>query len=152
MRLFHLFLFLFISASSFGQLPSNVKKLEGSWRYKGGSGYEVWKSQDDHLTGFSFRVTRTGDTSRVEDMTISVFSKRLIYGLTTYNLVNDSLVTTHRNFIGGKRKMDFLHLAGSDPYSIEYKFGFFNRNKLKIVVIHLEKDRPEKYTLYRIKE
>lgn len=154
MRVFHFLLFLFVlnSGQTFCQLPSSVNKLEGLWKYKEGSGYEVWKSQDKKLVGFTYRITKSGDTSKVEDIVLNKINNRLVYSLTTYNVVNDSLITAHREFIGGKRKMEFINLSESAPYSIEYKFGFLNRNKLKVIVRNTVSDDPIKYILYRVKE
>jgi len=50
--------FLFNSGLSFGQLPSKVQKLEGKWRFKEGSGFEVWERKDEKLIGHAFRVTK----------------------------------------------------------------------------------------------
>ena len=154
MRLFHLLLiaFIFNSGLSFGQLPSKFEKLEGTWRYKEGSGYEVWKKQDDKLVGYTYRITKLGDTSRVEDMVLAKFNNTTVYNHTTYNVVNDSLITTEHQFVGSKRKMEFFKISESVPYSIEYKFGFFNRNKLKVLVRNTISDDPIKFTLHRIKE
>lgn len=154
MRLSVLFIiaFLFNSGLSFGQLPSKVQKLEGKWRFKEGSGYEVWERKDQKLIGHAFRVTKLGDTSKVEDIILDKVNNRLTYSLTTYNIVRDSLVTMQRGFIGGKRKMEFINLTENAPYSIEYKFGFFNKNKLKVIVQNTVSDEPYKFTLLRIKE
>ena len=154
MRLFHFILLAFIlnSGSSFGQLPSSAKKLEGAWMYKEGSGYEVWKIKDDKLVGYTYRVTKLGDTSKVEDMVLAKFNNTLVYNVTSYNIVNDSLITSRHMFIGRKRKMFFLNQSENAPYSVEYKLGFFNRNKLKVLVQNTISDDAIKYTLYRIKE
>jgi len=154
MRLIIFFFIAFILSSgvSFGQLPSSVEKLEGTWRYKGGSGYEHWKKEDGKLIGHTFRITRLGDTTKTEDIVLNKINNRLVYSLTTFNVIKDSLVTSHHGFIGGKRKMEFLNLSEIAPYSIEYKFGFLNRNKLKVLVKNTMTDAPSKYILYRIKE
>lgn len=154
MRLSVLFIvaFLFNFGLSFGQLPSKVQRLEGKWRFKEGSGYEVWERNDRKLIGHAFRITKLGDTSKVEDVIINKVNNRLTYNLTTYNVVRDSLVTMQRVFIGGKRKMEFINLTENAPYSIEYKFAFFNKNKLRVFVQNTISDEPSKFTLLRIKE
>lgn len=154
MRLSVLFIvaFIFNSGLSFGQLPSKVQKLEGKWEFKEGSGYEVWEMNDQKLIGHAFRITKFGDTSKVEDIVINKVNNRLTYSLTTYNVIRDSLVTMQRAFIGGKRKMEFINLTENAPYSIGYKFGFLNKSKLKVIVQNTISDEPFKFTLLRIKE
>ena len=155
MRLSVLFIvaFLFNLGLSFGQLPSKVQKLEGKWMFKEGSGYEVWERKDQKLVGHAFRITKLGDISKVEDVEICEIGKVLTYYLTTYNVVNDSLVTANRNFIsGGRRKMNFIHMDEQAPYSIKYKFVFLNKNKLRVFVQNTISDEPSKFTLIRIKE
>ena len=102
---FLFFSFIFNSGLSFGQLPSNVEKLEGAWRYKEGSGYEVWEIHDDKLIGIAFRITKAGDTSKVEDIVLDKINDWLALNLTTYTVVDDSLVATQRSFVGVKLKM-----------------------------------------------
>lgn len=154
MRLSVLFIvaFLFNVGLSFGQLPSKVEKLEGNWRFKEDSGYEVWELKDQELIGHAFRVSKLGDTSKVEDFVLNKINDRLTYSLTTYNIVNDSLVTIRRAFIGGKRKMEFINLSEDALYSIEYKFRFLNKNKLKVIVQNTIFGEPYQFALLRIKE
>ncbi|NRA11493.1 MAG: hypothetical protein HRT57_06035 [Crocinitomicaceae bacterium] len=142
----------FNSGMSFGQLPSNFKKLEGTWKYKEGSGYEVWGIQGNRLIGFTYRITKMGDTTKVEDMSLGKFNNTSVYSFTTYNIVNDSLITKHHVLVGRKRKMIFTKMFQEVGYSIQYKFGFLNKNKLKVIVHNIISDRPVKFTLLRIKE
>ena len=152
MRLFFLFFISLLANTAFGQLPSKVEKLEGKWRFKEGSGYEVWEVKGDKIVGHAFRVLKTGDTSRVEDFFIARVNKTLVYNLRTYTNINGQLVTKERDFYSSKRKMKFVSLTEDLPYSIEFKFGFFNRNKLKILVQGDAHASVEKFTLIRIKE
>ena len=150
--LFIVVAFIFNSYTSFGQLPSTVLKLSGTWMYKEGSGYEVWRSDDDQMTGYTFRVTKTGDSVLVEEMVIKSINNRLTFNLETRTNVNDELINNERNFIGEKRKMKFINLDESAPYSMEYKYGFFNRNKLRIFVRYAANSEPMKYTLIKLKK
>jgi hypothetical protein len=154
MRLIYLTFFLYIvnSGFSFGQLPSSVRKMEGNWRYKQGSGYESWRLKDDQLIGHAFRLSKAGDTSEVESFVIKKVNNHLVYDLSTFINQNDTLVTTNRTFLGGKRKISFVNLAEDVPYSIQYKFAFLNKNKLKITVLYTIDAKPQKFVLYRIKE
>lgn len=154
MRLIYLIFFVFIlnSGFSFGQLPSNVEKLEGAWRYKEGSGYESWKIKDGQLIGHAFRLTKMGDTTEVESFSIKKMNNHLIYNLSTFINQNDTLITTNRRFFGEKRKMNFINLSEDAPYSIQYNFAFLNNKKLKITVMYTINAKQQKFILYRIKE
>lgn len=154
MRLIHFIFLAFVlnSGLPFAQLPSSVQKMEGNWRYKEGSGYESWKLKDEQLIGHAFRLTKTGDTSEVESFIIKKVNNRLVYNLSTFINQNDTLITTNRSFLGRKRKMDFVNISEDTPYSIQYAFGFLNKNKLKILVQNTISDKPTKYILFRIKE
>jgi hypothetical protein len=154
MRLIHFIFIAFIlnSGISIAQLPSSVLKLDGMWMYKEGSGYEVWKVEADQMDGHTFRITKTGDTVLVEEMVIKSINRRLTFDLKTRTNVNNQVINKTRSFIGGKRKMEFINLDKSAPYSMEYKYGFFNRNKLRIHVRYSSKDDPMKYTLFKVKE
>jgi hypothetical protein len=146
-------LFIVAAFNTSAQLPSNVTKLVGVWKYKQGSGFESWKKQGDELVGHAYRINnKTGDTSRVEDMLLRKPQKTLLYTTSTYNFVMDSLRVNTQNFVGEKRKMKFFNMAEHSPHAIEYSFGFWNKNKLKINIYHGPFDKPLTLTLYRVKE
>lgn len=119
------------------QLPNKVKKMEGTWEYKLGSGYEILELVGDELKGKGFRINRkTGDTASIENSNIQMINKNLIYTLTTYNVVSDSVSTTVHKFIADGKKMKFRNISSSTPYAIHFSFGFFNKNKLKMSIYH----------------
>ena len=133
-------------------MPSKFKKLEGKWRFKEGSGFEIWELKNDQLIGYAFRITKTGDTSRVEEFVIRKTDHAMVYDHSSFTSLNDSLVKINRKFLGNKRKLFFSTIEDNGPYSVEYKFGLFSRNKLKVFVVNHKGDDPFKFTLFRIKE
>ncbi len=137
---------------SWAQLPNNVRKLEGTWKYKSSENYEVWVLKEERLVGAAYRKNKIGDTSLVEKISIARINKVLFYNLETFNNNGDSIVVLSRRFIGGKRKMKFLNVDSNSPYMIAYSFGFLNRDKLKIKIQYGILDKPMKLTLGRIKE
>ncbi|MFT5858780.1 MAG: hypothetical protein ACI865_000868 [Flavobacteriaceae bacterium] len=145
-------LLLFLSAlPAYGQLPSKVKKMAGTWEYKQGSGFESWELQGNELIGHAFRVNvKTGDTSKVEDMTIRKPSKHLVYVIETINYVDDSLMIRAQNFIADRKKMKFYNMTGQTPHAIEYSFGFFSKKKLKLKIYHGPFDKPLKLVLFKV--
>ena len=153
MRYLSICCFLLLSSSLFAQLPSKANKLIGVWKYKEGSGYEIWKSQGDVLIGEAYRVsTKTGDSSKVEDMVLSRVNSNLIYKMKTFNHLNDSVVTTTHNFVGSKRKMTFVNIDAITPYSIRYRIGFFNKKKMKIHIHYSRNDKGLKLNLFKVEE
>lgn len=147
-----LFVLLFIGIDGFSQLPSKVEKLVGEWSYKEGSGFEVWKQQDDLLHGYAYRINKVGDTSMVEDIQLKKINNSLVYTLETYNQIGDSVVTASNSFIGERRKMNFINVLSETPYSISYSFGFLTRNKLKIKIRYVMGQDPVVLKLVRVKD
>lgn len=146
-------LFLFLSGSiiGWGQVSSKVKKLEGTWEYKEGSGFETWKIVADKLIGRGYRVNqKTLDTTIVEEMLIHKPGKHLLYFTNTYGVVvNGSRFSREQNFVADRRKMKFFNVGNHPPYAIEYKFVFFSKKKLKVFVYHGPHDKPLKLTLFK---
>lgn len=151
MKTLHFFIFLLITTESFAQLPKSAAKLEGSWRYASGEGVEHWSAHNDGLEGSSYRMNKLGDSVKVESFTINNVNNRLVYSLTSHNVVGDSLVDTKRHFIGGKRKLEFVNIEEVIPYSVSYRFGLFTSNKLIISVRFGINDKPTKFKLARAK-
>lgn len=148
-----LFVAVFLTVLAFGQLPSKVEQLEGVWKYKEGSGYEIWRKSGDQLIGNAFRLNqKTGDSSKIEDVFIRRVNKNLIYTMKTYNYVNDSIKENVHNFVGGKRKMKWHNIDSNTPYMIKYSYGFFNRNKLIMRIYYGPHDKPTKLILFRQKD
>lgn len=146
------FVFCFIAICANGQLPNKVKKITGTWKYKSGDGFEVWNLEDDILFGTAFRVNKVGDTTKVEDLKIRKINKTLVYTVNSKHFINDSLVVDAHNFVGTKKKMEFVNIESNIPVMISYSFGFLNRNKLKILIQYGIKDEPVVLILNRIKE
>jgi hypothetical protein len=143
---------IFLTGFVFGQLPAKVKKLAGTWNFKEGGGYEVWELRDDEMIGSSYRISTVGDTSKVEDFELKKLNKSLVLNISTFTNSGDSVVVNKHSFVGGKRKMEFVNLDEPEPYSIDFKIGFFNRNKLKITVTYFRHEEPLRFTLFKTKE
>lgn len=143
---------LLISFASNGQVKGKALNLVGTWKYNEGSGYEIWIMKNDELIGSGYRSTKIGDSVKVEDLTISIVNNNHIYTLRTkqQTVLGDSVVV--HKFIGNKRKLYFENMDKEMPTSIQYKFGFFSKNKLQIIIRFGEKDKPKKLKLTRFIE
>jgi hypothetical protein len=144
-------LFLTSSIIGWGQIPSKAKKLAGTWEYKEGSGLETWELVADKLVGSGYRVNRkTLDTTIVEEMLIHKPGKHLLYFTETYGVVvGGARISREQNFVADRRKMKFFNVGNHPPYAVEYKFGFFSKKKLKVLVYHGPHDKPLKLILYK---
>ena len=142
----------YIAISASAQLSSKTKKLVGTWEYKSGDGFEVWSLENDFLSGAAFRVNKVGDTSKVEDLQIRKVNKTLVYTINSKSFIEDSLVIDSRNFVGTKNKTEFFNIESNLPVMIKYKFGFLNRNKIKISIQYGIKDESVVFVLNRSKE
>ena len=147
--------FVCVSLLSFGQVNGKLKKMIGEWEYRNGSGIEVWKQENAALHGYEYRMSKIGDTVKVEEMIIRSVNKNLIYSIEEHrhNSTSDS-TNLHKSmsFIADKRKMKFYNVDENTPYFIQYSFGFFNRNKLKVKIQSGQNDKPVKLVLLRIKD
>ena len=142
-----------ISISAYGQLPNKAEKMAGTWEYKLRSGFEIIEVKGDELQGVGYRVNKkTGDTSRVETIRIKRVEETLVYSMTTYNVVNESVVPTVQKFVSSGNKLKFRNISAPTPYAIKYSFGFLNRNKLFIRVYHGPDTEAIKLTLLRRKD
>ncbi len=151
MRLLFLFI-LFSSSFSFGQLPKNVLGLVGEWNYKKGSGLEVWEKVGSELKGKEIRINKLGDSIVVERMTIRFVNNQLSYLVEVHDDEVDSLIYHEANhFVSRNKRMKFLNIDSNVPVSIEYKFGFINRNKVKIKIQFSRNDKAVKLLMYRSK-
>lgn len=144
-------LFLFVTSFVNAQFSKKTKKLIGTWQYKSGDGFEVWSLDNDVLLGKAFRVNKLGDTSKVEDIQIKKVNKSLVYTIKSKSHINDSLIIESHNFIGTKKKMEFINIESNLPALIKYSFGCFNPNKLKISIQYGLKDEPVVLILNRSK-
>jgi hypothetical protein len=145
-----LLFFLALSVSAFAQLPNKVKKMEGTWDYKFGSGFEVLEVKGDELLGVGYRINqKSSDTTRVENVRIRMANKNLVYSMTTYAVVKDSVVANTQEFVSSGKRLKFQNISAPTPYMIKYSFGFFNRNKLFIRIYHGPDAKPVKLILAR---
>lgn len=138
--------------SNFGlqaQLPRAVNKLEGTWAYKAGSGFERWKLLGDVMHGESYRVNKLGDTIIAERMQIQSINKRLMLHLEAFHTVNDSLRVYSRDLIGKRKKMEFTGIQTVDLEVLTYKRAFFSKNKLFIYILRKGSKKPQKLVLIR---
>lgn len=132
------------------QIGNRGDKLVGKWEYKEGSGFETWEKSGEELIGHAFRINKMGDTTKVEDLNIKRVNKNLVHILSTYNIVADSAIVTTYRFVGGKRKLSFVNIDSNTPYSIDYKLGCLNRNKLSIKIKYGVNEKPTKLSLRRV--
>ena len=147
-----LLLFLAFSMCAYAQLPNKVKKMAGTWEYKFRSGFEILEMNGDELQGAGYRVNqKSNDTSRVENVRIRLSNKNLVYSMTTYRVINDSVASTTHDFVSSGKRLKFQNISAPTPHAIHYSFGFFNRNKLFIKVYHGPDTKPIKLILTRKK-
>ncbi len=151
-RIGALLVFFALSMGAFAQLPNKAKKMAGTWEYKLRSGFEIIEIKGDELHGVGYRVNKkTGDTSRVENVRIKRVDETLVYSMTTYNVVNESVVSTVQKFVSSGRKLKFRNVSALTPYAVKYSFAFLNRNKMFIRVYHGPDAKPIKLSLTRKK-
>lgn len=132
-KLVSIFIVILISVSVNAQLPRKALKLEGEWSFRSGNGFDVWSIDNDRLLGASYRVSKLGDTLLTDQTTIAMSETNvLVHTIESNRILGDSIQYSKFHFISNKRKLMFVNLDGNSPYSIEYKFGFLNRRKLKI--------------------
>lgn len=143
---------MFSALPSIAQIGGRAEKLIGKWEFKEGSGFETWKADGDELVGQAFRKNKVGDTSKVEEVNLTRVNKNMILTMNTYNIVEDSAIVTTYRFVGGKRKLSFVNIDANTPYSIDYKFGFLNRNKLFIKIKYGINEKGTKLTLRRVRD
>lgn len=125
------------------QMKGKISQLEGTWRYEGGSGYEVWKSNGDEFIGYGYRSTKFQDTLLVEELKITLVNKRLMYSSKTRQQTPAGTVINEHRFIGkNSKKLSFDNVDNDNPRAVRYKFGLFNKNKLRILIGYDGKPKP----------
>ena len=133
-----------------GQLTGKIKHLPGTWKYEGGSGYEIWMVSGDEMIGHGYRTTKFKDTMKVEDLRISSVNRSLIYSLTTYQPTEAGNIEVNYRFIGNKRDLNFTNIENEAPSFIRYKFGLFNKRKLRILIGYEGENKPVKLKLEKV--
>lgn len=148
-----LFSFLIVSMGTFAQLTNKMEKLAGKWKYKEGSGFEIWSVNGNELLGKAYRVNvKALDSVKVEDIRIARVNKNMVYTMQTYKYAKDTVLTQSFQFVANKRSFKFYNVNEGAPYRIEYRFGFLNRNKLKIKIQYISTDKkPLKLVLFKMK-
>ena len=144
------FLILGCIFTSFGQIKGKALRLVGTWKYSEGSGYETWVLKGDQLIGSGYRSTKVGDSIKVEDLSISLVNKNLIYTLKTNQPTNQGDSSVIRQFVGNKRNLYFENTVNEIPESIAYKFGIFSKNKLRITIQLKPNQKLQKLKLKRV--
>ena len=147
-----LFIVGFISVNGYAQFSNKTQKLIGTWEYKSGIGFEEWHQENEFLIGGAYRVNKLGDTSKVEDLQIRKVNKSLVYTICSEEVIGDTSVAMMHNFVGYKNKMKFVNIESNLPLKIYYKFGFLNRNKLKIKIFNSVNEKPVELVLFRVKD
>ncbi len=152
MKQFLVIALIFVTSSmAISQMPNRTKKLIGKWQYKSGDGFEVWRMNNDHLTGAAYRITKNGDTTQVESLTIKRVNKTLVYILETNSQQGDSIVVQKNRFISSGNKLKFNNIETNIPSMISYSFCFFTRNRLKIKIQFGVEEEPIVLELKRYK-
>lgn len=134
--------FLILSFGLSAQMTNKMEKLIGKWNYKEGSGFETWTKSGDELIGQAYRINvKALDSTKVEDIRISRINKNMVYTMETHKHENDTVTKQRFQFVANKKSFKFYNVNQGAPYRIEYKFGFFNRNKLIIKIQYVAKDK-----------
>lgn len=136
--------------TSFGQIKGKALHLVGTWEYSEGSGFETWVLKGDQLIGSGYRSTKIGDSIKVEDLSISLVNKNMIYTLKTNQPTSQGDSSVVRQFVGNKRSLYFENIANDMPEFIQYKFGVFSKNKLRITIQFKSNQRVQKLKLKRV--
>ncbi len=145
-----LFVLLFSISPSFGQIPQKVENLVGVWNYKTGAGLEIWTKVGGELKGEEIRVNKLGDSIVVEKMSIRFVNEQLIYMIEEHESKVDSLIHYDaKHFVSKNKKMNFINIDSGIPASITYRFGFFNKKKVKIKIEFSRNDKPVKLLMFR---
>lgn len=148
-RLIFFLLALSIIYTAEAQLPNRVRKLQGLWEYRQGSGFEKWNLHGDRMIGESFRINKLGDTLVAERFEITYINKRLVMDLKAYHMVGDSVLVRQKTLIGKRRKMEFTSVTGIKLEKLRYRFGFFSKKRLKLFIHHQSSMDPQKLVLLR---
>lgn len=136
-------LIMMLSMAGNAQMKGQVNRLVGTWRYEGGSGYEVWKMNGDDLKGYGYRSSKFEDTILVEEINIRIVSKRLTYTLMTRQVTSAGTIINEHRFMSKNRKsLRFENMDNDNPRMVEYKLGAFNKNRLKILISFDGKPKP----------
>lgn len=143
MKVLFLILLLGATGSSLGQSIHSVSKLEGTWNYIGGTGFERWRVQENELIGEAFRFTALGDTLLTERMRIASKNGKLVLEISPQTAGNES----HTMWFEALKKKYFLNLSDASPYAIEYRLGFLAKRRLKIRVYYGMKSEPYTFIL-----
>ncbi len=143
---------LLITGASSAQLPKKLLRLEGEWHFKSANGYDIWKVQNDELVGESYRITRSGDSLLTDNMLIRKVNKQLIHIVESDRIISDSIHHISLTYIGGKRKPEFINVQSTTPYSVTYKFGFLNRNRLIILIKFGADNQESRLVMERLKK
>ncbi|MEN9302074.1 MAG: hypothetical protein RL264_503 [Bacteroidota bacterium] len=141
-----LLIFALFPFTLMGQIKGKALHLEGEWRYKEGSGKEVWYKQGDYLKGEGFRITKFGDTVKVEDLALTRVNGVMLY---TYNRIEHGKKIETMTLVSKNRKLEFVSADPENPIKLTYKLSA-SKNKLRIYVQFNEGVKPNRLTLIRI--
>jgi hypothetical protein len=144
--------FLLISHHSMSQIKGKARHLDGVWRYEGGSGYEIWSMNNNgqELVGSGYRLSKFGDTIRVEDLRISRVSGNNVYSLTTRQRSENGEVVNKYVFVAKGKRLDFANTENSMPNGIHYRFGLFSKKRMKIIIRFDGEERVSKLKLRKV--
>ena len=145
-----LFAIAFLPASVNAQIKGKAKHLPGIWKYEAGTGYEIWEMNGNTLNGRGYRVNKLGDSVLVETITILYINKNLSFKLETPQLDSLNNASFIGRYIGDGKKLDFRTIEGKMPERIRYKFGFFSKKKLKILMYNMDGDDAQKIVLRKV--
>lgn len=140
--------FVLIGTTLAAQIPGKLNRLQGTWEFKNGSGFEIWVQNKDSLCGSSFRITTGGDTVKVEEMVIYKQEDGLIHEFNALHTGNAS-----RSIYDAElNKTRFVNRSDEAPHAIRYRFPLFQRRKLQILIYYGVKGKASKLNLSRQKQ
>ncbi len=146
------FIALLLTFSSNAQFSGRAEHLPGIWKYKAGTGYEIWSLNGDVMEGQGYRVNKNGDSVLIEQFFINNVNDQLTLRLETPRSTDTTQTKSNRFISKKKRKLDFKNIDTTKPHRIKIKFGFFSKSKMKIYLYYDEIPKPNKLILYKIEE
>lgn len=139
--------FSIVVLNGFSQVRGKALNLIGKWEIKGGSGYEIWSAKDDYLSGYGFRKSKFGDSSKVEVLTLKMVNGTYVYDYKRY-LDGKDHSQREINFIAKGKRLTFQSSNTPEPILLTYKLNL-KKKRLKITVQHGLTGKKQKMILLR---
>ena len=140
---------IFFGLNLYAQLPNKLERLEGTWTYAKGSGTEEFYIYGDTLFGVASLKDKYGDKVPVEAISIKMVNGNLVY--VSKKMEGDSITLQKSIFVSKGKKLKFYNTETQLTEAIKYRVGWFNRNKL-IIIIYTADYQKRKLKLYKNNE